>query len=1240
MRCCIANLALFCLLQAADASLAGELSFTIDSALSHLTFSLETTGGTQITTPQTLGSDSTSLSGTMNVDVTSSKIQFLPTGNTIFALQTLPQAPLPGGATGTAPAQYGLTVSIPGTGSGVIAARNYLGDATSAPIPLVGSSFDASQLSSNLVVGNTAYNLTVLGSPVIGSIDTNFPAPNTLSGGTLTMAGGVYTLTIPMLVKGPVTISGITVDNVYSGQIVATSPVPEPGSIALAALGLIGLAAWGWRRKRSRIAALVALGVLVACAGDARAVTIAWSPVGNPGNAADTASYQGYVGGFGDVAYSYSISTYDVTNNQYAEFLNAKDPNGVNTLGLYNLQMFNDGGIGFNNAGPAGSKYSALSPATNYPVDYINWYDAIRFANWMSNGQGNGDTETGSYTLLGGTPTPSNANSIVRNLGATIVIPNNNEWYKAAYYNPATSTYYLYPTSSNTVPTAERAPGGNNSANYNEAPPQHLTDVGAYTGTTSPYGAYDMGGDVVQWTENLLNGSWRSLRGDAWAFDSQFMLAPYPIDSAVVSINFQPTGVSDTVGFRLAMVPEPSSVVLAALGLIGLAAWGWRRKRSRLAALVVLAVLVTFAGDARAVTIAWTPVGNPGNAADTTTIGGVPINLGAVGYAYQIGTYDVTNAQYAEFLNAKDPTGADPLHLYSSGMTNTAVGGISFNASSADNSHFSVIPGRGDMPLVYVNFFSTLRFANWLNNGGLPTSDTESGSYTLLHVGSPTPTQLPSNFAAITRNANATVVLPNENEWYKAAYFNPATSSYFQYPTSSNTVPTASAPTGAINSANYNNAVRNLTVVGAYTASASPYGTFDQGGDVGQWTEPKVASDGWSAHGFSYNLPAIPAGEAGRSLWLAGGVGIFDGYEDLGFRLAMVPEPSSVALAALGLIGLAAWGWRRKRSRIVALLFALLVACVTDARAVTIAWSPVGNPGNAADPATGSLHGAVGYSYNIGTYDVTNRQYAEFLNAKDPTGANSLGLFNPGMSDTHYTGIYLIAGNVSGNKYTLIPGNENHPVGAVSWYDAIRFANWLNNGQGNGDTETGAYTLLGGIPSPSNGLTITRNPGAAIFLPSENEWYKAAYYNPATSSYFQYPTSSNTVPTGGLPSGLPNHANFWPGGGGSLLPTDVGAYTGTTSPFGAYDMGGNVDQWNESLINKSYRVLRGGDWINGSLSLRASFWSEAAPGSDLPFLNDGFRVASIASVPEPSSVVLAAFGMIGLAAWSWRRKRA
>jgi formylglycine-generating enzyme required for sulfatase activity len=357
-------------------------------------------------------------------------------------------------------------------------------------------------------------------------------------------------------------------------------------------------------------------------------------------------------------------------------------------------------------------------------------------------------------------------------------------------------------------------------------------------------------------------------------------------------------------------------------------------------------------------------------------------------------------------------------------------------------------------------------------------------------------------------------------------------------------------------------------------------------------------------------------------------------------KVQAVPAPSTVVLAGLSLVGFGTYRWRKWNR-----LFASLCLCCTitlfasPASAVTIAWSPVGNPGNAADPTTGL--GSVGYSYNIGTYDVTNSQYVEFLNAKDPTGANPHALYNSGTTGTPNSGIKYTAGNASGRKYSVISGTGNHPVVDVTWYDAIRFANWLNNGQGNGDTESGAYTLLGGTPTPSNAVSITRNPGAKVFVPSESEWYKAAYYNSATSSYFQYPTNSDTVPVAESPPGGSNSANL-PGSMNPLELTDVGAYTGTMSPYGAFDMAGDVFQWNEAFYHIVFGLLY--DWrgVRGASFHDFLYTGDLLPSAlgfeDPAVLNGGeygFRLASVASVPEPSAGVLALFAC-GLLCW--RRK--
>jgi formylglycine-generating enzyme len=329
----------------------------------------------------------------------------------------------------------------------------------------------------------------------------------------------------------------------------------------------------------------------------------------------------------------------------------------------------------------------------------------------------------------------------------------------------------------------------------------------------------------------------------------------------------------------------------------------------------------------------------------------------------------------------------------------------------------------------------------------------------------------------------------------------------------------------------------------------------------------------------------------------------------------------------------------------IALTF--FAALAVEAQAVTIDWSPVGNAGNSNDTADGDIKtagiqhfGGVAYNYRIGTYDVTTSQYAEFLNAKDPTGANSIGLFNNDMGNG-VGGISFNNGALPGTKYSANADRANGPVIFVTWYSAIRFSNWMNNGQGNGDTETGAYTLLhdgsaSPTPIPSNANLISRQPGATIFLPSENEWYKAAYYNPSTHSYFQYPTSTDTTPTPSPPTSIPNHANFFSPNPEDppLFATDVGAYTGTTSPYGAFDMGGNVFQFNEALIG-SFRGIRGGSWGSPDSNLLSSFRDSFNP-SFTSGIGVGFRLAMI---PEPSSLVLAALGLIGFAAWGWRRRK-
>jgi formylglycine-generating enzyme required for sulfatase activity len=335
----------------------------------------------------------------------------------------------------------------------------------------------------------------------------------------------------------------------------------------------------------------------------------------------------------------------------------------------------------------------------------------------------------------------------------------------------------------------------------------------------------------------------------------------------------------------------------------------------------------------------------------------------------------------------------------------------------------------------------------------------------------------------------------------------------------------------------------------------------------------------------------------------------------------------------------------------------LLLACLgigtTNAPAfITIDTVPVGDPGNANDPTTG--FGAVGYGYQIGTYEVTIHQYCAFLNQVAAT--DTYGLYHPQMGlDTNIMGISRV-GSPGSYTYSVI-GNGMRPVTYVSWFDAARYANWLHNGQPTGmqsaaTTEDGAYTLSGAM----SGVGVGRNVGATIVLPNENEWYKAAYHQPAAvggdgDGYWAYPTASNAIPNSRNGSTSdPNSANFFRddelangfNGGYAVTNsmeyspaqnylTEVGAFTLAHSYYGTFDQGGGVWEWIETAIGDT-RGIRGGVWDDSAENMLSSDRSDA----DSPAEENSATGFRIAVVPEPGLNAMIALGIAGMA---WRRKR-
>jgi hypothetical protein len=296
--------------------------------------------------------------------------------------------------------------------------------------------------------------------------------------------------------------------------------------------------------------------------------------------------------------------------------------------------------------------------------------------------------------------------------------------------------------------------------------------------------------------------------------------------------------------------------------------------------------------------------------------------------------------------------------------------------------------------------------------------------------------------------------------------------------------------------------------------------------------------------------------------------------------------------------------WEDDLMRRLFLLAVLLIAF--PVQAVEMDWVTVGDPGNDLDD---NGYGYVSYVYRISKYEVTNSQYTEFLNAV--AASDPYGLYNTDMgtvgSPAWGSGI-VRSGSPGSYAYSAIAGRENMPVNYVSFYDSVRFANWMNNGQGTASTETGAYTLVGETPVPSNGETVTRNDDASIYLPTTMEWYKAAYYDPALNGglgdYFEFPTRSDVPTTCALPGAVANTANCGYVEGDL---TDVGSYTESPSPYGTFDQGGNLWEWTETIPNSiPLRVAHGGyfggDWVE------LSAMSELHTSPETEYLYFGFRL--------------------------------
>ena len=292
-----------------------------------------------------------------------------------------------------------------------------------------------------------------------------------------------------------------------------------------------------------------------------------------------------------------------------------------------------------------------------------------------------------------------------------------------------------------------------------------------------------------------------------------------------------------------------------------------------------------------------------------------------------------------------------------------------------------------------------------------------------------------------------------------------------------------------------------------------------------------------------------------------------------------------------------------KQLMILAAVCVLAVPAMADtfgsgANQFTIDFVPISGDASSANGTYIGNNKPEGFSdpgdYRMSTYQITNAQLDAF---EAETGLTFAG--------SYYTG-------------------DDVPSNRVSWFEAAQFVNYLNTSTGN----TAAYNFSGStfsvwdVTEPGyDASNPFRNSNAKYFLPTENEWVKAAYWNGTALQTYATKAGESLYQGNGSNGGW----NYYDNGFATdpYGPWDVGS--GSEELNGTFDMMGNVWEWMESpyytgnYTSDSSRGVRGGSFGDSGYGLYLASSSRGIGSPNYAYKAVGFRVAS---VPEPASLAL------------------